>query len=103
MIDAFYQLLQKQAAGVFHVTNPGAMRHRELIELYQELVDSEHSCEWIHNDELVGQGLAVKGRSNNLLDSSNLIAIGIVMRPVGEALRDTMEKFAAAMQDEANK
>lgn len=94
MIDVFHQLLVKRAVGIFHVTNPGTMRHRDLLGLYKELVDPHHSCEWIPNDELVSQGLAAKGRSNNFLASENLAKVGITMRPIEEALRDTMEKYA---------
>src|SRR3989339_1607311 len=94
MIDVFYQLLAKRAPGIFHVTNPGTMRHRDRLALYKELVDPEHTCEWISNDELVSQGLAAKGRSNNFLASENLAKVGITMRPIEEALRDTMEKYA---------
>src|SRR3989338_896030 len=39
MIDVFYQLLTKRASGIFHVTNPGTMCHRDLLLLYKELVD----------------------------------------------------------------
>lgn len=94
MIDVFYQLLAKRASGIFHVTNPGTMRHRDLLALYKELVDPNHSCEWISNDELVSQGLAAKGRSNNFLASENLAKVGIMMRPIEVALRDTLEKYA---------
>ncbi len=95
MVNVFHQLLEKKASGIFHVTNPGIMKHRELIALYEELVDPNHTNEWITNDELVKQGLAVKGRSNNMLHSENLEKVGISMREVHEALRDTMEKYAA--------
>ncbi len=96
MIDVFYKLMEKKASGIFHVTNPGTMRHRDLISLYEELVDPTHTNEWISNDDLVGQGIATKGRSNNFLHSENLQKIGIEMRDVKEALRDTMEKYAEA-------
>lgn len=96
MIRVFYQLIEKKAEGIFHVTNPGTMRHRELIALYDEIVDPEHTNEWISNEDLVTQGLATKGRSNNFLNTDKLIAIGITMRPIDEALRDTMEKYALA-------
>ena len=99
MIDVFYQLMAKRAAGIFHVTNPGTMRHRDVLGLYQELVDPNHSCEWISNEDLVSQGLAAKGRSNNFLASENLAKVGITMRPLGEALRDTMEKYAWMKQE----
>ena len=96
MIEVFHQLLDKKATGIFHVTNPGTMRHRELLALYKELVDPAHTCEWISNDDLVKQGLAKKGRSNNFLASERLAELGIHMRPVKEALQDTMEKYAKA-------
>lgn len=96
MVNVFYQLLEKRASGIFHVTNPGTIKHREIIAMYEELVDPEHKNEWISNEELVQQGLATKGRSNNFLASERLAELGIEMRPVLEALRDTMEKFAKA-------
>lgn len=99
MIDVFHQLLSKKAEGIFHVTNPGTMKHRELMGLYKEFVDPSHENEWISNDELVAQGLATKGRSNNFLASENLSKVGIQMRPVQEALRETMEKFAKATKE----
>lgn len=96
MIDVFHQLLEKKATGIFHVTNPGTMKHRDLLGLYKELVDPNHSCEWISNDALVTEGLAKKGRSNNLLSNTRLAQFGITMRPVQVALRDTMEKYQTA-------
>lgn len=99
MIEVFYKLLERKAEGIFHVTNPGILKHREIIALYEELVDAEHKNEWIDNDELVKQGLALKGRSNNFLQSANLAKLGIKMRPIQEAIRDTMEKYAKMLRD----
>ena len=93
MINVFYQLMEKRAEGIFHVTNPGILKHREIIELYKEFVDSSHTNEWINNDELVAQGLAKKERSNNFLHSENLEKFNIKMREVHEAMRDVMEKY----------
>jgi len=94
MISVFYQLLSKKASGIFHVTNHGTVKHREIIALYEELVDSGHKNGWINESELVSSGLALKTRSNNFLASSNLEKFGISMRDVHIALRDTMEKYA---------
>jgi len=99
MISVFYQLLEKKGEGIFHVTNPGILKHKEIIALYEELVDSEHTNEWISNDDLVKQGLAKKGRSNNFLASERLAEQGIVMREVHDAMRDTMERYAQAKRD----
>lgn len=96
MIDVFHKLLEKKASGIFHVTNPDTLKHREIIALYDELVDPNHKNEWITNDDLVKQGLATKGRSNNFLASENLQKLGIEMRDVHVAIRDTIEKYARA-------
>ena len=93
MIKAFRGLLEKRAAGIFHVVNPGTIRHREIIAMYEEIVDPTHTNEWINEDDLVALGLASKKRSNNIMQSNNLEAIGISMRPIKEALRDTLEKY----------
>jgi dTDP-4-dehydrorhamnose reductase len=100
MLDVFRLLMEKKATGIFHVTNPGTMKHRELLRLYEELVDPTHTNEWISSEELVTSGLAAKGRSNNFMAGTRLGAYGITMRPVQEALRDTMEKYAAARRGE---
>ena len=93
MVNVFHQLMEKKATGIFHVTNPGTLKHKEIVALYEEMVDPTHKNEWISNDDLVKQGLATKGRSNNFLSSENLSKVGIQMREVHEAMRDTMEKY----------
>ncbi len=100
MIDVFRQMVEKKAEGIFHVTNPGTMRHRELVDLYHEQVDPTHTCNWITEEELVEKGLAKKLRSNNFLSNERLAEYGIHMRPVKEAIRDTMQKYAEAKKIE---
>ncbi len=95
MVRVFKQLLEKQASGIFHVTNPGAIKHKEILAMYNEIVDPSHTNEWISEQELVTSGLAKKTRSNNILQSGNLVKLGIQMREVHEAVRDTLVKYAA--------
>lgn len=94
MIQVFYNLLEKKATGIFHVTNPGAIKHREIIELYQKYVDVSHKNEWISETDLLSLGLANKKRSNNIMISLNLSKYGIKMRPVKEAVEDCIKKYA---------
>lgn len=94
MISVFYKLLNQKATGIFHATNPGSIRHQEILAMYQELVDPSHQTELIGESDLVVLGLAIKKRSNNILQSENLKNLGITMRPVKEAIRDTLEKYA---------
>lgn len=94
MIKVFYELLSQKASGIFHVTNPGTIRHRDIIGLYEKYVDKNHANEWIDEEELVNQGITKKARSNNTLQSINLAKRAIAMRPIKEALEDTMKKYA---------
>lgn len=101
LVKALLVIMEKKAEGIFHVVNEGRMKHRELIALYEELVDPAHTNEWIPNDDLVKLGLATKGRSNCFLQNTRLKELGVEMRPVSVALRDCMEKYAAAIKQTA--
>lgn len=94
MIKALHELLTQRAAGIFHVTNPGALKHTELIKLYEELVDPRHHNTWIKEEDLLKQGLVSKKRSNNILQSENLSKFGISLPEVHESLRKIMIAYA---------
>lgn len=94
LFDAVGGVVEKQGTGVFHAVNPGIMRHRDLIALYNELVDPTHTNEWISESDLVVLGLAAKARSNNIMQNTRLPALGINLRPIEVALRDCMEQYA---------
>jgi hypothetical protein len=94
LMNAIRGILDKRGTGIFHVVNDGTMKHRDLIRLYDQIVDPSHTNEWIAADELVSSGLAVKGRSNCILQNTRLRELGISMRPIDIALRDAMEKYA---------
>lgn len=94
LISVLRQLIEKRGTGIFHCTNPGALRYRDLIQLYREYVDPSHTNEWIQDQELATQGLAAKNRSTCILQSTRLAELGIHMRPIEIALRDVMEKYA---------
>lgn len=101
LVAALRGIIEKRGTGVFHTVNPGIMRHRDLLGLYRELVDPNHTCEWITDADLVARGLATKQRSNNILQSDRLRELGVYMRPIQEALRDTMMKYAEVKRREA--
>ncbi len=96
MINVCYQLMAKRGTGIFHITNPGTARHRQILDLYREYVDPHHQNAWISNEELMQRGLAKAARSNCILQSERLQELGIEMRPIDVALRDTMIKYAEA-------
>lgn len=99
MIDVFYQLLEKKAEGIFHVTNPGSIKHKEIMALYEKHVNPNHKNEWIKEDELVRLGLADKRRSNNIMTSLNLPKYDIKMKPIKQAVEDALKKYAKEIKD----
>ena len=98
LLSAARQLMEKKGEGIFHVVNEGTMRHKDLIALYEQYVDPTHKNEWINDEDLVKLGLATKQRSNCILQSPRLAALGIKMRPIKEALEDTMKRYAEKKQ-----
>lgn len=100
LVQVVAALIAHRAAGVFHVVNPGAMRHRELLALYRELVDAAHTTTFIEEGELVRLGLATRARSTCVLASRRLAELGIAMRPIEEALRDVMVRYGRAWRGE---
>ncbi len=96
LAQVIQQLIEKGATGIFHATNPGALRYRDLIGLYRELVDPQHTTEWITEEDMLRRGLATKQRSTCILQSTRLAEFGIQMRPLPIAIRETMEAYARA-------
>lgn len=97
-IIALRTLIEKKGTGIFHLTNPGGIRYRDLIGFYQKLVDADHACAWIDERELASRGMAAQRLSSCLIQSTRTAELGIRMRPAEEALRHTMEKYAAAVR-----
>lgn len=95
-ISAAKQLIEKGKTGIYNVTNPGAISPYEIMSLYKEVVDPSHSFERLAVENL---GEVVKaGRSNCVLSTAKLEGEGIVLRPVGEAVKDAMRIIAQSRQ-----
>ena len=104
LLPCVIKLALRGRTGVFNYTNPGAISHGQVLELYREYIDP--SFEWEHFS-VEEQAMVIKaGRSNNELSSRKLWAefpdmlpihqslIKYVFEPAREALH--AEKAAAA-------
>jgi hypothetical protein len=89
--------VERRATGVFHATNPGSIRHADILAWYRELVDPRHSAELISEQELEGRGLVAKRRSACVLASGRLEALGIHMPPAEESVRAALGRYALAV------
>lgn len=85
-------LIEKQATGIYNMTNPGAIEHREILDMYREIVDPAFTYEIFSLDEM--NKLIKAGRSNCVLSSEKRERRGARMRPIREALRSTLEEYS---------
>lgn len=93
LVKVVTSLLEKRAEGVFHVTNPGTMRHRDMLALYKEIVDPAHEYELLSEKKLIQSGTILKPRSNCILASPRLEQLGLTMPHIDQALRQTMLEY----------
>ncbi|MFZ5477481.1 MAG: sugar nucleotide-binding protein [Myxococcota bacterium] len=94
-------LVERRASGVFHATNPGTMRHAELLELYRRHVDPAHRYTLVGEEELAARGLVRLRRSNCTLADRNLAALGLTLRPVRQAVEEAVRAYAIAFRASA--
>lgn len=94
-ITAALRLMELRRTGVYNVTNPGAIEHREILDAYKELVDPAFSYELMSLDEL---GKIIKaGRSNCVLSTAKLAAEGIMLPHIRDAIRTTLHRYKQHM------
>jgi UDP-glucose 4,6-dehydratase len=87
--------------GTYNVTNPGAVTTRQVVGMIERILKPERSFKFWKDDKEFHLCLANVPRSNCILDVSKLLATGVEMRPVEEALEDSLRRWrpAARMSD----
>jgi len=93
-VSACIDTWEKRAPfGTYNVTNPGAVTTRQVIEKIQHILKPERSFEFWESDEEFYKVAARTPRSNCIMDVSKLLAAGINIRPVQEALEDSLRNW----------
>ena len=87
--------------GIYNVTNPGAVSTRKIIEMIEQIVKPGRRFEFWKDDHEFYRFAAGARRSNCLLDGSKLRAAGVKMRPLEEALQDSLDNWQWAPGAEA--
>ena len=79
--------------GIYNVANPGLMTTPQIVEAIRKYLSPPRHFEFWHDDiELYNHGNRVL-RSNCVLDVSKLLATGVAMRTVVEALDDSLKNW----------
>jgi len=93
-VNACLDLWERRAPfGAYNVTNPGYVTSRHVIELIEKRLKPARKFEFWRSDEEFYKVAARTPRSNCVMDVSKLLAAGVNMRPVEEALEDSLRKW----------
>jgi dTDP-4-dehydrorhamnose reductase len=93
-VRACLDLWEKQAPfGIYNVANPGAVATRQVVEMIQWILKPERRFEFWESDEEFYRSAAKAPRSNCILDVSKLLAAGVKIRSVEEALKDSLRHW----------
>ena len=79
--------------GIYNVANPGVVTTGQIVEMIRKILKpTRHFDFWQDEVELYSHGNRVL-RSNCVLDVSKLLATGVAMRPVVEAIEDSLKNW----------
>ena len=96
-VRACLELWERQAPyGIYNVVNPGAVTTRRIVDMIRRFLDPDRDFEYWENDEEFYRCQARAPRSNCILDPSKLLALGVKMRPVEEALEEALDRWQPA-------
>ena len=79
--------------GIYNVTNPGYVTTRHVVDLIEKILKPARKFEYWKNDEEFYKIAAKTPRSNCIMEVSKLQAAGVKIRPVEEALEDSLKNW----------
>jgi len=79
--------------GIYNVTNPGFVTTRHVVEQIEKFLKPARSFEFWTNDAEFYKVAAKTPRSNCVMDASKLLAAGVKIRGVEEALEDSLKNW----------
>jgi len=77
---------QRAPFGIYNVTNPGLVTTRQVVAAIEKILRPARRFAFWENDEEFYRVAARAPRSNCVMDVSKLLAAGVKIRPVEEAL-----------------
>ena len=93
-VSACIEMMMKwKPYGIYNMTNPGSVTTEEVVEMMMMMkLDTTKVFKYFKNLEEFNKIIRAP-RSNCVLDSNKLAKTGIVMRPVKDALLDTIDRW----------
>jgi UDP-glucose 4,6-dehydratase len=97
-VRACLDLWERRAPlGIYNVTNPGYITTRQVVAMIQRILKPARKFEFWAGDEEFYKSGAKTPRSNCVLDTTKLLAAGVKMRPVEEAVEESLRHWQPAV------
>jgi dTDP-4-dehydrorhamnose reductase len=95
-VRACLDLWERRARlGIYNVANPGAISTRRIVDMIERILRPARPFEfWTDDAEFYREGVKAP-RSNCILDTAKLLAAGVRMRPVDEAMEHALQNWKA--------
>ena len=84
--------------GIYNVTNPGAITTREMIEGLQRVLKPHVQFNFGRPEDDPARLGSATPRSHCILDVAKLLKTGVKCRPVGEAVKDSLDRMRLALR-----
>jgi dTDP-4-dehydrorhamnose reductase len=93
-VRACLDLWERRAPfGTYNVTNPGFVTTRQVVRMTETILRPARPFEFWKDDDEFYRLAAKTPRANCILDVSKLLATGVELRPVHDALRDSLQNW----------
>lgn len=79
--------------GIYNITNPGFITTRQVVAQIEKILKPKRAFEFWADDAEFYRLTAKTPRSNCVLDISKLLAAGVKIRPVTQALEDSLKNW----------
>ena len=79
--------------GIYNITNPGYVTSRQVVGIIERILKPNRVFQYWADDTVFYRVAAKTPRSNCVLDVTKLLATGIRMKPVEEALTDALRDW----------
>ncbi len=84
-------LAERRAVGIYNLVNPGVITHKEILDMYREIVDPAHQATYISLQDLAS--LTKAPRSNCVLSTEKLQREGIVLPEIHARVREILTVY----------
>ena len=91
LLPLMIDMADKKQTGTINLTNPGAITHNEILEMYKEIVDPTFVWQNFTIEEQ--DNILLSGRSNNILDTTKLVNLYPNVKPIKESIREVLQNY----------